>query len=212
MKQQEKAKKSKGNILNAAVKLFSEQGYDATSLQDIMKETQMSKGAIYHHFKGKQEILQTLTEEAHNCVRDYFEEVKNNHELSTKEKILKIISYFGNNSIQNNLIENRWVEKVPYALLDTLRGTMKNLSPILAEIFQQGIEKNEIKCDHPTFAAEVILILADVWLDPILFKWKLEELELRSDYVFGIINQLVPGLINQKDMKFMKNTLLKLSK
>ncbi|MEI3611549.1 TetR/AcrR family transcriptional regulator [Pseudogracilibacillus sp. SO30301A] len=212
MKQQEKTKKSKEKILSAAIKLFSEQGYDATSLQDITKKTQMSKGAIYHHFKGKQDILQALTEEAHNCVRDYFEEVKNNHALSTKEKILKIISYFGNNSIQNNLIENRWVEKVPYALLDTLRCSMENLSPILAEIFQQGIEKKEIKCDHPTFAAEVILILADVWLDPILFKWQLEELELRSDYVFGIINQLVPGLINEEDIKLMKITIHKLSK
>lgn len=210
MKQQEKSRKSKEKILNAAIKLFSKQGYDNTSLQDIMKETQMSKGAIYHHFKGKQEILQTLTEEAHNEVRVYFEKVKNNHVLSTQQKILKIIDYFGNNSLQNNLVENGWVEKVPYALLDTLRGSMKNLSPILAEIFQQGIEKEEIKCDQPIFAAEVILILLDIWLDPILFNWKLEEIESRADYVFVIINQLVPGLISEEDMKLMKKTMYKL--
>ena len=37
-------------ILDAATHLFVEKGYDATSLQDIINETKLSKGAIYHHF------------------------------------------------------------------------------------------------------------------------------------------------------------------
>ena len=37
-------------ILDAATHLFVEKGYDATSLQDIINETNLSKGAIYHQF------------------------------------------------------------------------------------------------------------------------------------------------------------------
>ena len=37
-----------------------EKGYDATSLQDIISETKLSKGAIYHHFSSKEEIFEAI--------------------------------------------------------------------------------------------------------------------------------------------------------
>ncbi len=42
-------------ILETAARLFAQKGYDETSMQDIMDATHLSKGAIYHHFKGKEE-------------------------------------------------------------------------------------------------------------------------------------------------------------
>ena len=39
-------------ILDTAARLFMEKGYDGTSLQDILEETHLSKGAIYHHFNS----------------------------------------------------------------------------------------------------------------------------------------------------------------
>ncbi len=47
-------------ILTTASKLFLEKGYEKTSLQDIIRETGLSKGAIYHHFSSKEEILAWL--------------------------------------------------------------------------------------------------------------------------------------------------------
>ena len=40
-------------ILDVATRLFVEKGYEQTSLQDIINETKLSKGAIYHHFASK---------------------------------------------------------------------------------------------------------------------------------------------------------------
>ena len=48
-------------ILDAATHLFVEKGYDATSLQDIINETNLSKGAIYHHFSSKEEIFEAIS-------------------------------------------------------------------------------------------------------------------------------------------------------
>lgn len=47
-------------ILDVATHLFVEKGYDATSLQDIINETKLSKGAIYHHFSSKEEIFEAI--------------------------------------------------------------------------------------------------------------------------------------------------------
>ena len=42
-------------ILDAAAALFAEKGYQSTTLQDIIDATGLSKGAVYHHFRSKEE-------------------------------------------------------------------------------------------------------------------------------------------------------------
>ena len=64
-------------ILDVATHLFVEKGYDATSLQDIINETNLSKGAIYHHFSSKEEIFEAISyrigeENATDLAKDLF--------------------------------------------------------------------------------------------------------------------------------------------
>jgi AcrR family transcriptional regulator len=49
-------------ILKTALHLFMENGYKGTSYQDLIKKTGLSKGAIYHHFKSKDDILTSVFE------------------------------------------------------------------------------------------------------------------------------------------------------
>jgi TetR/AcrR family transcriptional regulator, cholesterol catabolism regulator len=44
-------------ILRTAARLFQEQGYDATSMNDVAAALKLSKGGLYHHFQSKDEIL-----------------------------------------------------------------------------------------------------------------------------------------------------------
>ena len=51
-------------ILDVATRLFMEKGYEHSSIQDIIDELGgLSKGAIYHHFKSKEEILIAVTDQ-----------------------------------------------------------------------------------------------------------------------------------------------------
>ncbi len=52
---------TKQEILNAALELFSTQGFDATSVSQIADAVGIRKASLYSHFKGKQEILDELT-------------------------------------------------------------------------------------------------------------------------------------------------------
>ena len=48
-------------ILDAALKLFSEKGYEETTVLDIIDNMGgMTRGAFYHHFKSKEEVLNAL--------------------------------------------------------------------------------------------------------------------------------------------------------
>jgi AcrR family transcriptional regulator len=53
----------KAQILAAAIKCFADKGYSGTSVDDIAALTGLSKGAIYHHFRSKRDILLAVFEE-----------------------------------------------------------------------------------------------------------------------------------------------------
>ena len=50
-------KPQKKKIVSAAWKLFYEQGYDNTTVDDIVEESGTSKGSFYHYFEGKDALL-----------------------------------------------------------------------------------------------------------------------------------------------------------
>ena len=54
------SRNTKGRIIAAAWKLFYEQGYEETTVEDIVFESETSKGSFYHYFKGKDELMGTL--------------------------------------------------------------------------------------------------------------------------------------------------------
>ena len=51
---------TRGRIISAAWKLFYEQGYEDTTVEDIVFESETSKGSFYHYFDGKDALLGTL--------------------------------------------------------------------------------------------------------------------------------------------------------
>ena len=54
---QEHRPEPRQEILRAAARLFQQQGYDATSMNDVAAALKLSKGGLYHHFQSKDEIL-----------------------------------------------------------------------------------------------------------------------------------------------------------
>ncbi|MEI7786856.1 MAG: TetR/AcrR family transcriptional regulator [Betaproteobacteria bacterium] len=53
----------RGRILMASRQCFSKRGFDLTTLGDIQQAAGVSRGAIYHHFRSKEEIIQVITSE-----------------------------------------------------------------------------------------------------------------------------------------------------
>jgi TetR/AcrR family acrAB operon transcriptional repressor len=64
--QQEKALATRIQVLQAALRVFARKGYSATTLEDVARESGLSRGAIYFSFKNKQDLYVTL-------VREYYE-------------------------------------------------------------------------------------------------------------------------------------------
>ena len=57
-------------ILRTAARLFQEQGYDATSMNDVATALNLSKGGLYHHFQSKDQILFDLMDHAMDITQE----------------------------------------------------------------------------------------------------------------------------------------------
>ncbi|CAM3851995.1 ScbR family autoregulator-binding transcription factor [Kibdelosporangium persicum] len=63
MPKQERAERTRATILDAAAKVFDSQGFVGASLSDILAEAGVTKGALYFHFKSKEELAHELVAE-----------------------------------------------------------------------------------------------------------------------------------------------------
>lgn len=61
-------------ILDGAAVCFARNGFHATSMQDVLKEVDLSAGAVYRYFSGKEELIGAIVEEVLGQVREGFEE------------------------------------------------------------------------------------------------------------------------------------------
>ena len=74
-------------ILEAAQRLFLEKGYDNTTIQDIVNELGgLSKGAVYHHFKSKEEIMDAVGDRMFIANKP-FETVRKRSDLNGLQKL-----------------------------------------------------------------------------------------------------------------------------
>jgi AcrR family transcriptional regulator len=63
MQREERSERSRRQVLDAALELFSHRGYRATTVRDIAGEAKVSTGNVYHHFPDKETIFRTLLDE-----------------------------------------------------------------------------------------------------------------------------------------------------
>jgi AcrR family transcriptional regulator len=63
MTQEERSERSRAAILDAALQMFSRQGFRGTSIRDVAAQAGVSTGSVYHHFRDKEALLRTLLDQ-----------------------------------------------------------------------------------------------------------------------------------------------------
>lgn len=168
-------------IQDAAARLFFEKGYDGTSLQDIIDETKLSKGAIYHHFRSKEEIFEAVCERmgAENVA--LLAEIRDDAALNGHEKLRELFRAALSNANQRtlvqiapNLLEN------PRFLAAHVREIYELIAPkFIRPVLEQGIRDGSIETEAPEELAEAMMILSNLWLNPLICPADEETMERR---------------------------------
>ncbi|MCW8850950.1 MAG: TetR family transcriptional regulator, partial [Melioribacteraceae bacterium] len=93
----EEAEKTKGQIVLAAIKVMNRMGISSTRFEDIATEADVSRGAIYHYFKNKNEILFAIHDQNKKKIHELFDkhvEKDTDPLISLKKGMLEIFARF----------------------------------------------------------------------------------------------------------------------
>lgn len=188
-------------ILDTAERLFIEKGYERASLQDILDETGLSKGAIYHHFASKEDIFYSVCDRIGQRNGEVLAQVRDDPSLNGLEKLRTMFKV----SLQPER-QAKMFCMMPYLmdnakfLVTEMRSIFTEVVPYFVEpIIRQGMADGSIRTDHPKELAEAMMMLSDVWINPIVQPTTPEEIRARC----AIYNQLfqgfgIDGLIDQE--------------
>ena len=142
------SRNTKGRIVDAAWKLFYEQGYEDTTVEDIIFESNTSKGSFYHYFDGKDALLSSLSylfDEKYGELMDVMDP-----DMDSFDKLMYLNrELFG--MIENRvaldllarLLSSQLVTRGERHLLDHSRAYYK----ILRQIIIRGQERGELRTD-----------------------------------------------------------------
>ena len=159
-------------ILDTALALFCSKGYDATTIQDIVDGLDgMTKGAIYHHFKSKEEIFDAAFDRAMAPVdvrrRSTFERrdltgVQKLRLLYAPEAVIPQVELWARMRPTPDPVKSSRLLALQY------QGSFdESAERYLLPVIEQGIADGSIVCEHPREAAEAVSLLANLWLLPL---------------------------------------------
>ena len=166
----------KNEILDAAEKLFVEKGFDKTTVNDILGTLGIAKGTFYHYFKSKEEALDGIVRRRITEGLEKAKAVAADKHLSVEEKLLfAVMAQKPQNPVEEKF--NAVLNEEGNSLLHQkmLSSIITELSPVLAEIVEEGINRSIFRTDYPRESVEMLLAAALVIFDDAYFNWTGEE-------------------------------------
>lgn len=136
---------TKGKIISAAWKLFYEQGYDDTTVDEIVESSETSKGSFYHYFDGKDALLSSLSylfDEKYDALKDSLPEGTFIEKLChINQELFLMIENSISVDLLSRLFSSQLITKGRRHLLDHDRTYYK----LLRDIIQKGRSNNELE-------------------------------------------------------------------
>lgn len=185
-----------------------EQGYEHTSIQDIIDHLGgLSKGAIYHHFKSKEEIMDTLTDKMFR-ENNPFDTVKNQKDLNGLQKMKMVMSLNQSDKERINLsLQAMPILKNPRILAGIIESNRQVLSPFWLELLTEGNKDGSIHTDYARELSELIPLF-DLWLTPSIYPATPEEIYHKFIFIKDLFDKMGLPLIDDEIMKNVKKTLV----
>lgn len=194
-------------ILDAAMDLFLKKGYDNTTIQDIVDALgDLSKGAIYHHFKSKEEIIEAVIPRLYDSSDSKFLEIKESTSYTGLEKLKQILLISLENPGQEKLaMAAPNLMKNPRFLTQQLYNTVEIIVPNLVEpIIREGIKDGSIVSNNPKEVAEVFMILMNIWINPAIFHSTEEEFKNKFLFCRKLISDLGIPMLDDSVLEILE--------
>ena len=158
-------------ILDVAEELFMTRGFERTTMADIVDGLGgLTKGAVYHHFKSKEDIFEAVFERANRPVIERIERIMDDRSLTGHQKLLALDAASSDGPsaemwramrLSADPVRHARILAREYA--DVIETAHRYIEPVIRE----GIADGSIACAHPREAAEAMMLLSNLWVVPL---------------------------------------------
>ena len=154
----------RNEILDVAQRLMTTRGYEQMTVQDILDELGISKGAFYHYFSSKQELLEAIIERLLDMSEQMLAPIVSDPALTALEKFERFFTSISDWKTARRgfvlALLKVWYQDANAIVRSKLRLTLiQRIQPLLAAIIHQGILEDVMTCSQPDEASEVALQL-----------------------------------------------------
>ncbi len=154
----------RNEILDAAQQLFTLKGYDQTSVQDILDAAGISKGAFYHYFSSKEELLDCLVTRMVAQTMLAAQPILDDQSLDAAEKMETLFNFFGQMKTSNrrffmDLARVVYRDENAVYRQKVMAENIKWMAPLVSGIIEQGVEQGIFDTQYVDQMGEILMKL-----------------------------------------------------
>ncbi len=185
-------------ILKEAEKLYYAGGYERISLQVIADHLEISKAALFHHFKNKRELFFEMLLLILKHMREMLESSIAKEGLTIREKLYLVMQRLA----KEEMFDMTRFRREEYGLLEPAQQREVNaqwhtdMFDIIQGVFKEGIEQGALRTHDTTLSAYLFLsmcLLLPNTASPIIEGIEMKQLG-RDEYIHELLNVLLEGL------------------
>jgi len=182
------AEERRNEIIDAAEELFGQKGFDGTSTNDILEKVGIARGTLYHHFKSKEEIMDSLIERYSVRLLGTAQEIAKDKSIPVVERIIRVVMALNlNGGSSKEIMEH--IHKPQNALMHQKieKVIINGVTPILTGIIHEGIQQGLFHTPYPYECMEMVVIYANTIFDDDMVQMTNEERASRIQaFVFNV--------------------------
>jgi AcrR family transcriptional regulator len=161
---QEEYELHRNKILDAAQRLVYTKGYEQMSIQDILAEVQISKGAFYHYFTSKQGLMEGLIERMASQGIQLMEPIAKDEHMKASEKLLRLFDFAARWKTARmeylvSLVRVWYADENAILRLKSQAAVIPLVSPLITSIIQQGNREGVFHTRYPEQSCVVIFTM-----------------------------------------------------
>jgi len=157
-------KERRGDLIAVAEQLFLKQGYENTTVNQIIESLNLAKGTYYYHFRSKEDILIAVSDKLIGDTQKKLVDIHKQYDRDVMWRIREILSIF-----HDDFYRNRTIWKLVYhdnnvaMHKQVTRIGAKRFTPLLTDVLREGMDKDLIHVPHAHETAQLLISVFDIF-------------------------------------------------
>ena len=150
----------KEHIINKAIELFAEKGFEGTSIRDLAARAEVNVAMVNYYFGSKEKLFEAMVQHKAAYTKGMLEELVKDNSLTEIEKLDRIVESYVNKIFSNRLFHRVIHQELMLHQRETLQDSIINIvspnSIVIKGIIESGIKKGVFrKVDAPLLMASL---------------------------------------------------------